>query len=297
MAGSRVAVVGAGGDVDAAVRRAVGLLGGTGLEGGENVVVKPNICNARNPHGMVITDFRVIEAVIGLLRESTDRITVVESDNISDTADRRAKRSGLLDLLDRLGVEFLNLSGDDCEVHEVAGKKLRLPQTVLDADFFVNLPKIKTEGHVGVTLSMKNLFGLPARRRKSQLHGVLDEVLPYLAGVVRSDLIVVDGLTAMEGNGPLIGTPREVGAIVAGTNPVSVDAVCSTMMCFDPHEIGHIARAHRDGLGEIELEKLELVGDGLDRFVCEFQRPYSLRATLRSLRSVREIYLPGDDGA
>jgi uncharacterized protein (DUF362 family) len=222
---------------------------------------------------------------------------VVESDNISDTADNRAEKSGLLELLDGLGVEFLNLSGDEYEVHEVAGKKLKLPRTALDADYFVNLPKVKTEGHVGVTLSMKNLFGLPVRRKKSQLHRVLDEVLPYLARVVRSDLIVVDGLTAMEGNGPLIGTPREVGAIIAGTNPVSVDAVCSTMMCFDPYAVEHIARAHREGLGEIELEKLELVGDGLDQFVCEFQRPYSLRATLKSLRSVREIYLSGDNNA
>ena len=65
-------------------------------------------------------------------------------------------------------------------------------------------------------------------------------------------------------------------------------------MCFDPYDIEHIARGHREGLGEIELEKLELVGDSLDQFVCEFQRPYSLRATLRSLRSVREIYLPGN---
>lgn len=295
MGENRVAVVDAKGDVDAAVRRSVGLLGGTGLDGGEHVVVKPNLCNAKNPHGMVITDFRIIEAVIGLVGEKAGRVTVVESDNISDTADNRAEKSGLLDLLDGLGVGFLNLSGDEYEVHEVAGKKLKLPRTVLDADYFVNLPKIKTEGHVGVTLSMKNLFGLPVRRRKSQLHRVLNEILPYLAKVVRNDLIVVDGLTAMEGNGPLIGTPREVGVIVAGTNPVSVDSVCSTLMCFDSYEIEHIARAHRDGLGEIELEKLELVGDDLGQFVCEFQRPYSLRATLRSLRSVREIYLPGND--
>ena len=296
MSGSRVAVVEASGDVEAAVRRAVGLLGGTGLEGGEHVVVKPNICNARNPHGMVITDFRIIEAVVKMLLEEADRVTVVESDNISDTADSRAEKSGLLDLLDGLGVEFLNLSGDEYEIHEVAGKKLKLPRTVLDADYFVNLPKIKTEGHVGVTLSMKNLFGLPVRRKKSQLHRVLDDVLPYLTKVVRNDLIVVDGLTAMEGNGPLIGTPREVGAIVAGTNPVSVDAVCSTMMCFDPYAVEHIARAHHEGLGEIELESLDIVGDGLDQFVCEFQRPYSLRATLKSLRSVREIYLTSDRG-
>ena len=144
MAGNRVAVVEAGGDVEAAVRRAVGLLGGTGLEGGEHIVVKPNICNARNPHGMVITDFRVIEAVVNILREEASRVTVVESDNISDTADNRARKSGLLDLLDSLGVDFLNLSGDECEDHEVAGKKQWLPRTVLEADYFVNLPKIRT---------------------------------------------------------------------------------------------------------------------------------------------------------
>ena len=113
MSENRVAIVDARGDVDAAVRRSVELLGGTGLKGGEHVLVKPNLCNAKNPHGMVITDFRVIEAVIGLVGEKAGKVTVVESDNISDTADNRAEKSGLLDLLDGLGVGFLNLSGDE----------------------------------------------------------------------------------------------------------------------------------------------------------------------------------------
>ncbi|GAF70512.1 unnamed protein product, partial [marine sediment metagenome] len=150
---TRVSIVEAGEDIPEAVRRAVELVGGLGLRGGERVVVKPNLCNAKNPDGMVITDFRIIEAVIGLVREHSGSVVVVESDNISDTADNRARKSGLLNLLDSLGVEFLNLSGDEYEVHEVAGRKLRLPRTVLDADYFVNLPKIKTEGHVKVTLS------------------------------------------------------------------------------------------------------------------------------------------------
>jgi len=288
----KVAVVEAGADIGATVERSIELVGGLGLGGGERVVVKPNVCNAKNPYGMVVTDFRVIEAVIGLVREHTDSIVVVESDNISDTADNRARKSGLLDLLDVLGVEFINLSGDEFEVHEVAGKKLRLPRTVLDADYFVNLPKIKTEGHVKVTLSIKNLFGVPQRRKKSGLHSRLGEILPYLARVIRSDLIVVDGIVAMEGNGPLIGTPRELGIVVAGVNPVSVDAVCSRMMGFDPSEIGYIEAAHAMGLGEIDLGLVEVVGDGWERYACEFERPYSLRASLKSLRSIRKVYLP-----
>ena len=288
----KVAVVEAGADIRATVERSVELVGGLRLKGGEHVVVKPNICNAKNPDGMVITDFRIIEAVIGLVREHSGSVVVVESDNISDTADNRARKSGLLDLLDGLGVEFLNLSGDEHEVHEVAGRKLRLPRTVLDADYFVNLPKIKTEGHVKVTLSIKNLFGVPQRRKKSKLHGQLGEILPYLAKVIRSDLIVVDGIVAMEGNGPLIGTPRELGVVVAGVNPASVDAVCSCMMGFDPREIGYLDAANAMGLGEIDIDGIEVVGDGWERFACEFERPYSLKASLKSLRSIRKVYLP-----
>ncbi len=288
---SRVAVVGAGEDIAAAVRRSVDLVGGLRLRGGEHVVIKPNVCNAKNPHGMVITDPRVVEAVVGLVREKTDRITVVESDNVSGPAERRMADSGMLSMLDEMGVGFFNLSRDGFEVHEVAGKELRLPRTVLEADFFINLPKMKTEGHVLVTLSIKNLFGVLQRAKKSRLHGRLNEILPYLAKNIRQDLILVDGIRCMEGNGPVVGTCREVGVVVAGTDPVSVDSVCSRIMCFDPHEIEHIASSHRMGIGEMDPDRIEVVGDGLERFACEFERPYTLKATLRSLRSIRDVYL------
>jgi len=288
---SRVAVVGAGEDIAAAVRRGVDLVGGLRLRGGEHVVIKPNVCNAKNPHGMVITDPRVVEAVVGLVREKTDRITVVESDNVSGPAERRMADSGMLSKLEEMGVGFLNLSRDGFEVHEVAGKELRLPRTVLEADYFINLPKMKTEGHVLVTLSIKNLFGVLQRAKKSRLHGRLNDILPYLAKNIRQDLILVDGIRCMEGNGPVVGTCREVGVVVAGTDPVSVDSVCSRIMCFDPYEIEHIASSHRMGLGEMDSERIEVVGDGVERFACEFERPYTLKATLRSLRSIRDVYL------
>jgi len=287
---TRVSAVEAGKDIDEAVRRSVDLIGGLRLGGGEHIVIKPNVCNAKNPYGMVNTDLRVLEAVVGMVREKAGRITVVESDNISGTAERRMEGSGFLNLLEGLDVEFLNLSGDDYEAHEVAGVELRLPRTVLEADLFVNLPKIKTCGHTLVTLSIKNLFGVLQRRRKNRLHGRLDEVLPYLARTIRNDLIVVDGVTAMEGNGPVIGTPREMGVVVAGIDPVSVDAVCSAMMGFDPASIAHIARAHGMGLGELDPDRIDVVGDDWRRFAGEFERPYSLRATLKSVRTLGKVY-------
>jgi uncharacterized protein (DUF362 family) len=286
---NKVSVVEAGKDIQQTVERSIELIGGLRLYEDTKVVIKPNLCNAKNPHGMVITDFRILEAVINIVKEKTDRITVVESDNISDTAENRAVNSGLLEKVNDLEVDFKNLTKDDFNVHKVAGQELKIPKMVTEADYFINLPKIKTEGHVLVTLSIKNLFGILQRRKKNSLHRYLNEILPYLAFTIKHDLIVMDGLVAMEGNGPIIGTPRDMGIIVTGRNPVSVDSVGSRLMCFDPKSIPHIARTFEMGLGDLDPM---IVGDDWEKFICEFEKPYSLKASLKSISSIRKIYLP-----
>ncbi len=287
---SKVSVVRAEGDIPAAVRRIVELIDAP-LPRGVNAVVKPNICNAKNPDGMVITDFRVIEAVVGLLKDRGCDVTVVESDNISGTADARAERSGLLALLDELDVQWLNLSSDDYEEHEVAGTVLRIPRTVMEAEYLVNLPKMKTCAHTLVTLGIKNLYGVFQRREKGRLHRHLDEILPYLAEIIRNDLVVVDGLTCMEGNGPVVGNPVCLDVVVAGVDIVSVDSVCSSLMGFDPAEITHIASSFGRAPGEVDVERIEVVGEDWAQLVHEFEPPYSLKATLNSLRAIKDIYL------
>jgi uncharacterized protein (DUF362 family) len=287
---SRVSVVRASNDIPAAVRRSVELIDAP-LPHGVDAVVKPNICNAKNPDGMVITDFRVIEAVVSLLKEKGCDVTVVESDNISGSADARAERSGLLALLDELDVRWLNLSHDDYEEHEVAGTVLRMPKTVMDAEYFVNLPKMKTCAHTLVTLGIKNLYGVFQRREKGILHRHLDEILPYLAETIRNDLVVVDGLTCMEGNGPVVGNPVCLDVVVAGADIVSVDSICSSLMGFDPAEIPHIASSVGRAPGMVDVERIEVVGEDWTRLVHEFEPPYSLKATLKSLRAIKDIYL------
>lgn len=287
----KVVVVDVGQDILEAVNTGMALIGGLNIKEGARVVIKPNICNAKNPYGMVLTDFRLIEAVVRLVQKTTKKIMVVESDNISGKAEKRLSESGLLGKLEGMGVEFVNLSGDDSEHHQIDGAEIKLPKTVLQSDFFINLPKIKTEGHTLVTLSIKNLFGVLQRANKKELHKHLDVILPYLAKVIRNDLIIADGMTAMEGNGPLIGSPRDIGMLVFGSNLVSVDAVSASIMGFDPAEIGHLARAYEMGLGEISLNKIDLIGYSPDRIVAPFERPYSLRASIKSIRSIGKVYL------
>ena len=286
---TKVAIVKARGDEEAAVRRAVDLVGGLQVKPGMRVVIKPNVCNAKNPQGMVITDFAIIEAAVKMVREKGCEPLVVESDNIADTADKRVKESGLMAKLEEWGVRFLNLSADEGVPHKVAGTEIMIPKTMLEADYVINLAKMKTCAHTTVTLGIKNLYGCFQEAKKSRLHKKLDEVLPYLAKTMRTDMTVIDGVTCMEGNGPVVGNPRKMGAIVAGRDVVAVDSFCCGLMGFKPEEIGHVANTALLGVGQ--LNGYEVVGDPWEGFACRFERPYSVKATFKSLGTLRDVYL------
>ena len=278
-------------DVDKAVRESINLIGGLHLDPSKQVIIKPNVCNAKNPEGMVITDFRVIKSVVDIVRENGNDLLIVESDNISGSAESRMEGSGLMRLLDEWDVDFLNLSHDDYTEFEIAGNTLRLPETVLNADYFINIPKIKTCAHTLVTLGIKNLYGIFQRKQKSKLHKHLDKILPFLAKTIRNDLIVVDGINCMEGNGPIVGNPVCLNLILAGRNVVSIDAVCSHLMGYDPADISHIALSSKQGVGPIDMESIEVMGEDWMKYIQNFEPPYSLRATLKSLKSIRDVYL------
>ena len=278
-------------EIDDAVRRSIDLIGGLQLDPGNCVVIKPNVCNPKNPDGMVITDFRIIKAVVDLVRKNGNELVVVESDNISGTADARVEKSGLMRLLDEWDVEFLNLSHDDYEEFDIAGTTLRLPRTVLEAEYFINIPKIKTCAHTLVTLGIKNLYGVFQRKQKSKLHKNLNEILPFLTEKIRNDLVIVDGINCMEGNGPIIGNPVCMNLILAGRNVVSVDAVCCWLMGFDPKVVPHIALSAEKGLGSINADSIEVVGADWIKYIQEFEPPYSIKSTIKSLKSIRDVYL------
>jgi uncharacterized protein (DUF362 family) len=286
---TNVAIVKAGGDEEAAVRRAVELAGGLQVKPGMRVVIKPNVCNAKNPQGMVITDFAIIEAAVKMVREKGCEPLVVESDNIADTADKRVKESGLYTKLEEWEVRFFNLSADEGVPHKVAGTEIMIPKTMLEADYVINLAKMKTCAHTTVTLGIKNLYGCFQEAKKSRLHKKLDEVLPYLAKTMRTDMTVIDGVTCMEGNGPVVGNPRKMGVIVAGRDVVAVDSFCCGLMGFKPEEIGHVANTALLGVGQ--LNGYEVVGDPWEGFACRFERPYSVKATFKSLGTLRDVYL------
>jgi uncharacterized protein (DUF362 family) len=277
-------------DVDKAVRKSVELIGGFDADPNSHIIIKPNLCNEKNPESMVLTDFRIIKTVIDMAHANGNDITIVESDNISGSAERRVIKSGLMRYLNKWGVDFLNLSKDKYERFQVANTILKLPKTVIEADYFINLPKIKTCAHTLVTLSIKNLYGVFQRKQKRKLHKRIDEVLLFLAEKVRNDLIIVDGIYCMEGNGPVIGNPLCLNLVLAGRNPVSVDTVGSILMGYDPNMINHIALCSKMGFGPIDINNIEIMGENLRNNIIKFEPPYSLKATIKSIKTFRNYY-------
>jgi len=154
-------------------------------------------------------------------------------------------------------------------------RDLWLPRTVLESDFLVSMPKVKTHHWSGVTLSMKNMFGVVPGARygwpKNILHwkGIQESILD-LCATVPIHFVIADGIVAMEGNGPLNGTPRSLGKIVLADDPVAADATCARLMGFEPDRIVHIQEGSRF-LGNSSSKLADQVGEAITPPTTPFQ--------------------------
>ncbi len=144
---------------------------------------------------------------------------------------------------------------------------LWLPKTLLTSGFVVSMPKIKTHHWAGVTLSMKNMFGvIPGARYgwpKNVLHwkGIHRSILDICA-TAPIQFVIADGIVAMEGNGPLHGTHRHLGKIVLADDPVAADFTCARLMGLNPDGVWHLDRAARF-LGNGSRNRIDLLAEEL----------------------------------
>jgi uncharacterized protein (DUF362 family) len=244
------------------------------------VVIKPNVCYPKNLENMVITDLKVLESVIKIMKQRAKNVMVVESDARSGTAEKRLKDTGVMDVIEKCNAKFFNLSHDEVEKHKVSNLSIPIPKTILKADYFINLAKVKTNLDVFISIAMKNLFGVIASKRKTQFHSKLSDVLVYLNQTVCQHLIIADGIVAMEGLGPINGKPVDLGLIISGKNPVTVDAACCHVMGFNPYAVETLWKAHQQGLGEIDREKIHFLGEKLSSVQRKFVNPILTRQNL-----------------
>jgi uncharacterized protein (DUF362 family) len=169
--------------------------------------------------------------------------------------------------------DFCDLNLDDVEkvILETRASRLKelfLPKTVLGVDFLVSMPKLKTHHWAGVTLSLKNMFGIVPGScygwPKNVLHWAgIDRSILDINAAARPDFAIVDGILGMEGNGPIQGTPKAAGLVLFGDDPVAVDATACRVMGLLPEKVTYLARAGTM-LGHLDPAKIQQLGESLD---------------------------------
>ena len=250
---------------------------------GRSVLLKPNLVEpaAEAPH--VNTHPAFVRAVIEVFRRLDAReVLVAEGQGHCRDTYYVLEQSGFEPILDEAKAPFVDLNHDDVfAVENHLGftplTQLYLPNSLRRADFIVSLPKLKTHHWAGVTLSMKNLFGVMPGMcygwPKNVLHhaGIAQSILDINAAV-RPHLAIIDGIVGMEGDGPVMGTPRAANLVVMGTNLPAVDATAARLMGFDPVRIDYLRNAS-GRLGPIADRHIEQRGEVLGELVQRFALP------------------------
>jgi uncharacterized protein (DUF362 family)/Pyruvate/2-oxoacid:ferredoxin oxidoreductase delta subunit len=255
----------------AAVRSAVDLLGGMRMfvHAGEKVLIKPNLLKAAPPEAAVTTHPEVVRAVIRLVREAGGVPMVGDSPGMGDLR-KVCEKAGILEVVNEEGATLVELD----EAVEVKNhgrfKRFEIARAAYEADAIINLPKLKTHGMTMLTGAVKNLFGCVPGKRKVQWHfntGVNHELfmtmLLELCALLKPRLTIMDAVVGMEGNGPGSGDPRLIGVVIAGRDPVAVDAVSSKLVGVASERLPLLRAAAAAGFGETRLERIRILGEPL----------------------------------
>jgi uncharacterized protein (DUF362 family) len=245
------------------------------LSGWDTVLIKVNFITVKTWDTGATTDPMVVEAIIERLKNLHVKIYVVESDATMTSADKAFEATGMREMCERNGVECLNLRHVKDRVkidvpNSETLKSITVPRIVTESAV-VSAAKLKTHMSTGVTLGMKNMFGLLPDKFKGKYHlKGISKVIVDINSVLKPVLTVIDGFVGMEGRGPSDGTPVQMDLIITGKDPVATDATGCRVMGFDPHEISHIRKACEKGLGSID--DVQILGERLEDVARTFLR-------------------------
>jgi len=258
------------------------------IKPGQTVLIKPNLAFQAPAESHAVVDPRVIEAVVSYVKKNSKAKEVWIGDNPSlgqhvgrarpafDVAGmEKAARLGGVD-------KVIYFDENDVVLMDIPGarvfKKAAVFKPFLDADVVINLPKMKVHIAGTVTLGLKNWNGIiPNHHPSAQQQGAhrveLGQKMADLYRVRKADLTIYDSIIGMEGQGPHAGTPIEMNLIIAATDTVAGDSVASAIMGFQPMEIPAIRCAGTQGLGELDLNKIDVVGEPIASVMKNFKRP------------------------
>ncbi|MBW1774598.1 MAG: DUF362 domain-containing protein [Deltaproteobacteria bacterium] len=272
-------------EIETLVRDAVEIAGGWPVKTGDVVLIKPNLVvsifvllyhqRTTEDFQACLTDPRIVRALALMAKESGAKRIIVGVGPAAGDGWAGFMQSGYLAMVEELKargvpvelIDFTNEPYTWVKSRGLANPEYAVPKVVTEVNRIISVPALKNHSKTGVTLSLKNVAAglMSGRAYGFYKFGCPHEAIPAwisdVASMFKIDYAVVDGIWGMEGNGPISGEPVPMDLIVAGADPVAVDAVCTAIMGFDPRNIGHITEAARNGLGVADLDKILVEGD------------------------------------
>ncbi len=242
------------------------------LKPGMTAVLKPNLVMRAKPEEAVATHPAFVAAVGKCVKKAGAGVLITESPGgpyAPGLMKAHFKACGYTEMAEQNGF-FLYT---DCKSREVSlpegsvCRRLSVVEPFLDAEYLIDLAKLKTHSMVGFSGAVKNLFGVVPGLQKPELHCRFPEkeefsqMLVDLCGLISPDLAFLDGIWAMEGDGPTGGSRRELGAVAASKNPYAADVCAAYLAGIEPASVLMLLYGSQRGFGPISLEELELVGD------------------------------------
>ncbi len=274
-----------------ALKKSLGLIGGLSdlVHQRKKVLVKINHLPPASPAEKgIVTHPVFVEAVLTLLKETGADVTL--GDDIESGTEDGYLVSGFRQMSERAGVELINLREAgfvEVECHGSLLKKVCVSRVCLEADVIVNLPKFKTHVLTVFTGCVKNMYGVIPAGLRTRFHGEYPKredfgrAIVDIFSAVRPQLNIMDGIVAMEGEGPACGDLRKLGIILAGWDAVAVDAVATKIVRLEPMAVATTRLADERGLGVGDLKRIAVLGEKLeDIMVTDFRLPIGTSAAL-----------------
>jgi len=262
--------------VDEQISKCLELIGGLDrfVDKGDRVLLKVNLLSPEPPEKAITTHPAVVAALIKAV-QALGASPIVGDSSGGMMVDRSRTnmsliKTGIKETAEGLGAEVINF--DTAGVERIINPRgvqpnpLQIALPVLEADVVISVPKLKTHSAALYTGAIKNMYGAIPGALKMEYHRIaprpsdFTRILVDIFQVTRPHLAIMDGVLAMEGNGPAAGSPKQLGLLFASSDSVALDAVACTCIGLNPQRVSTIKQAVEAGLGQANMADLELVG-------------------------------------
>lgn len=246
------------------------------LKTDSKVFIKPNFTFPYYNEG-ITTSPELLRNLLEIIKDRADTVILGESDggNRSFSADVAFKGHNMHEICKETGVDLVNLSKRPSVFikDKILGKtvQVQLPKLLLDEiDCFISVPVLKVHVMTGVTLSIKNLWGCYSDTMRCLHHQNFDRKITLITKLLNPKIVVIDGIYALDGHGPMYGNAKKMDLILAADNPVVADALGAEIMGIPLEKAKHILTGEIDGIGTTNLQEVE-INAGWEQFKTKFK--------------------------